>query len=300
MRTGDFIQTKTKILDMNNQVKITRAENDNDLIVSWLSSKRSRLTQRQYLRNIEQFRQFCGLALREIKVEEIQDFLTMLAMKGYQPATIAQKFNSVKSLFAYALTVGYLPVNPTSILKPPVVHDRINQKLLTRTEIKTLIAQAKTKRDALLIKILFGLGLRVSEAVKLTWSDFWLNDQGSIKVRIIGKGNKQRNLLVPPQLYQELLTLKEGDNPFLFHAYQRRQPLRTNAVFYVLKKIAAQTGLTEKLSAHWLRHSHATESLKNGCDLSLLMQSLGHASLKTTQKYLCLRDNEGSATFIDF
>lgn len=284
---------------MNNQVKITRAKTDNELIVSWLKSKPSRLTQIQYLRNINQFRKFCPLPISEIKVEDIEDFLMMLEIKEYKPATIAQKFNSVKSLFAYALAVGYIQVNPTSVLKTPTVHDTINQKLLSVSDVKVLIDNAKSLRDSLLIKVLFGLGLRVSEAVKLKWSDFWENDQGNIKVRIIGKGNKQRDLLVPPQLYQDLLTLKQENNPYVFHAWSRRHPLRTNTVFYILKKIAKKTGLTDKLSAHWLRHSHATESLKNGCDLSLLMQSLGHSSIKTTQKYLCLRENEGSASFIN-
>lgn len=285
---------------MNQIVKITRAENDNELIISWLNSKPSRLTQIQYLRNINQFRKFCPLLISEMKVEDIQDFLRMLQMKDYKPATIAQKFNSVKSLFSYALAVGYIQVNPCSILKTPTVHDTINQKLLTINDVKVLVENAKSDRDALLIKILFGLGLRVSEAVRLTWSDFWINEAGNIKVRIIGKGNKRRDLLVPYPLYQDLLTLKEDGNPYVFHVYQRQQPLRTNSVFYLLKKIAKKTGLTDKLSAHWLRHSHATESLKNGCDLSLLMQSLGHSSIKTTQKYLCLRENEGSASFIDF
>jgi len=285
---------------MNNITKLTRANTDDELIVSWLNSKPSPLTKNLYLRNIKQFRQFCDTAIGEIKVEEIQDFLRMLQIKGYKPATIAQKFNCLKSLFAYALAVGYVQVNPTSILKPPTVHDTINLKLLTANDVKTLVENARTVRDALLIKMLFGLGLRVSEAVNLTWSDFWVNDGGNIKVRIIGKGNKQRDLLVPWQLYRDLLKIKEDDNPYVFHAWSRKQPLRTNAVFYLLKKIAKKTDLTDKLSAHWLRHSHATESLKNGCDLSLLMQSLGHSNIKTTQKYLCLRENEGSSSFIDF
>lgn len=278
---------------------ITGAKTDQELVVSWLHSKPSKLTRHRYLKNYEQFIKFTDVSIGEAKVEQIQDFLRMLEMKGYKPATICQKLSSIKFLFTYAVTVGYISISPCVVVKSPVVHNQISTKLLTLDDVKLLVAGAKNERDRLMIKLLFGLGLRVSELVKIRWDDFYVLGSGEVKVRIIGKGNKLRELLVPYSLYEELLGIREEDNPWVFHAWSHPRPLKTNAVFYVLKKIATVVGVNPDISAHWLRHSHATESLRKGCDLCLLMQSLGHSSISTTQKYLCLRETEGSASYID-
>jgi integrase/recombinase XerD len=283
---------------MNNT--ITRANCDSELLLSWLQSKPSKITQKRYTTNIKQFFSFIGnRTLSELKVEDIQDFMRMLEMKGYKSATISQKLNTVKSLFTYAVKVGYLEISPCVVVKSPIVHCGISQKLLTTEDVKLMVNHAKFDRDKLIIKTLFSLGLRISELVRMTWNDFYILPTGEVKVIIIGKGNKKRELVMATKLYQELLTIKETDNPYLFHAWWRVSPLKDNAVYYILKKIAKKCGLSDKLSAHWLRHSHATEAIKNGCDLSLLMQSMGHSSITTTQKYLCYRNTEGSSNFID-
>lgn len=280
-------------------ISITRANTDKELVLSWLYSKGSKLTRHRYLKSYEQWLLFSNLTLKETRVEDIQDYLIMLEMKGYKPATISQKLNSIKSLFTYAVKVGYIALSPCVVVKSPVVHDQISTKLLTLEDVKKLVDGAKCDRDRLIIKFLFALGLRVSELVKMRWDDFYFLGGGEIKVGIIGKGNKKRELLVPSGLYQELLTIKENDNPWVFHAWSHCSPLKTNTVFYMIKRIAKKVGVNENVSAHWLRHSHATESLRKGCDLSLLMQSLGHSTISTTQKYLCLRKTEGSASYID-
>lgn len=286
-------------MDPSKPISITRANTDKDLVLSWLYSKPSTLTRHRYLKSYEQWLSFSNLTLKEAKVEDIQDYRTMLEMKGYKPATISQKLNSIKSLFTYAVKVGYIAMSPCVVVKAPVVHDQISTKLIALEDVKKLIEGARCHRDGLIIKLLFSLGLRVSELVKMRWDDFYFLSGGEVKVRIIGKGNKKRELLVPTYMYQELLKIREVDNPWVFHVPLHHTPLRTNTVFYIIKKIALKVGVNEDVSAHWLRHSHATESLRKGCDLSLLMQSLGHSSITTTQKYLCLRETEGSSSYID-
>lgn len=280
-------------------ISITRANTDKDLVLSWLYSKPSTLTRQRYLKNYEQWLSFSNLTLKETRVEDIQDYRTMLEMKGYKPATISQKLNSIKSLFTYAVKVGYIAMSPCVVVKAPVVHEQISTKLITVEDVKKLVEGARCQRDGLILKFLFALGLRVSELLKMRWDDFYFLPGGKVKIKVIGKGNKKRELLVPNDMYEELLMIREGDNPWVFHAPLRHNPLRSNTVFYMIKKIAKQVGVSEDISAHWLRHSHATESLRNGCDLSLLMQSLGHSSITTTQKYLCLREAEGSSSYIN-
>ncbi len=279
--------------------KVTRATTDNEMLLSWLTNKRSINTQKQYNCTIQQFLAFTGKELAQIMVEDIQDYMRSLQLRQQKPSTIKLKLMIIKSLFSYCVKTGYLKVNPASMIEAPKVNDTISQKLLTVKDIQKLITHAKTTRDKLLIKIMFGLGLRVSEAVNLKWSNFIVDDE-LVNLSIVGKGSKQRTISVIPELWIELQQLKKDDIDYVFTAYKRNSPLRRNSAHTLLKKIANRAGLSEQLSCHWLRHSHATEAIKGGCDLSLLQQSLGHSSITTTQKYLCLRVGEGSGNYIDF
>jgi integrase/recombinase XerD len=116
---------------------------------------------------------------------------------------------------------------------------------------------------------------------------------------VIGKGEKLRTILVNQSLYNQLLKLQRDGIDFVFTAYQRNKPLTRQSVNIFLNKLTAKCGLTDRITPHKFRHSHATESIKNGCDLSLLQQSLGHSSIRTTEVYLNLRKNEGSTNFIE-
>jgi integrase/recombinase XerD len=278
--------------------KVTRANTDSEMILSWLTNKQSIYTQKQYNYTIKQFLEFTGKDLSSVKVEDIQDYLRSLQLRKYQASTIKVKLKIIKSLFSYCLKTGYLKGNPAMMVDNPKVEDKISQKLLTVKEVKRLMDNANSIRDKLLVKLMFGLGLRVSEAVNLKWSNFKVSD-GVVNLSVIGKGSKQRTVLVIPSLWQELQQLKRDGIDYLFTAYNRNTPLKRNSAHTLLKKIADRAGLTDKLSCHWLRHSHATEAIKGGCDLSLLQQSLGHSSITTTQKYLCLRVGEGSGSYID-
>lgn len=146
---------------------------------------------------------------------------------------------------------------------------------------------------------MFGLGLRVSEAINLRWGNFSVDGE-KVNLTIVGKGNRQRTVLVIPSLWQELQELRKEVTDYLFTASKDNVPMRRNTAHNMLKRVGKNAGLNQDLSCHWLRHSHATEAIKGGCDLSLLQQSLGHSSITTTQKYLCLRKNEGSGNYINF
>lgn len=277
---------------------LTKATNDTELIKTWLASVPSVLTQNQYSVNIKQFLNFIGCELAEVNVEDMQSFIIMLQLKGYQPSTIKTKLNSVKSLFSFAYNIGYLSVNVGTLIKPPKVVNKLSEKIINHEDIKLLVNEAKTLRDKLIIKTLYSLGLRISELINIQWKDFYESDD-FIKLTVIGKGYKERTLLINKSLYQQLLKLKEEGNNYVFHAYRRKQPLTRQCVNILLVKLQKKLNLETSITPHKFRHSHATESLKNGCDLSLLQQSLGHASIRTTEIYLNLRNNEGSSTFID-
>ncbi len=149
-------------------------------------------------------------------------------------------------------------------------------------------------RDRLLFSLIYACGLRVSEICVLTWNDLTPRDDGG-QALIYGKGQKSRIVLIPDGLWQKLNQLPRSDKTdAVFYSY-RHKPLDRTWIHKLLKKAALLAGVNPAASSHWLRHSHATHALEGGCDLHLLQQSLGHADLGTTQKYLHARPDQGSS-----
>ncbi len=277
---------------------LTKATTDNEIIATWLNSKHSKLTQSQYDINIRQFINFIGCELAELTLEDMQGYVTMLTMKGYKESTVRTKLTSVKSLFSFCYITGYLTANVGALVSFKANNCKLSDKLINHEDIKLMCNNTYYFRDKLIIKVLYSLGLRVSECLRLKWSDFF-TEGNFINVSIEGKGKKQRTLLISTSLYNELLKLKKEGIEYVFTAYDRPKQLTRQAVNIFLTKLQSKLGLERKITPHKMRHSHATTSIKNGCDLSLLQQSLGHASIRTTEKYLNYRKNEGSCQFID-
>jgi integrase/recombinase XerD len=276
---------------------LTKATTDNEIILSWLNSKSSKLTQKQYAVNIRQFINYVGCSLAEVKYEDMQGYIKMLEMKGYKTSTIKTKLTSVKSLFSFCYQLGYLSHNVGTLVKFKANDCKLSDKLINHDDIKLMCQHTYYLRDKLIIKTLYSLGLRVSELVNIKWNDFY-NDGNFINLTVTGKGNKQRTLLITNSLFSELLALKKEGISYVFTAYDRPTPLTRQSVNILLTKLQKKLGLETRITPHKFRHSHATTSIKNGCDLSLLQQSLGHSSIRTTERYLNYRKNEGSTQFI--
>ena len=153
----------------------------------------------------------------------------------------------------------------------------VSEKILDEEEIKRLTGNVTTLRDELIIKMMYGLGLRVSELVGLKWSD--LNKD---ILTVYGKGNKTRYVKVPDSLLNALNGIKEPRLGYIFLS-RYGKPLSRIAVFRMVKKVADKAGLDDKVSPHFLRHSHASHSLQNGASVRLVQATLGHSSITTTE-----------------
>lgn len=288
----------TFIINKTNNMILTKANTDEEIIASWLRDKPSQLTKRQYGNSIKQFVNFIGCELKEVKIEDLQQFKEMLELKGYKPATVKNKLLNVKSFFSFAFAVGYLSANVASLVKLPKVHRRTASMRIAHTEIQQLIDGARCVRDKLIIKMMYFLGLRVSEVLAIKWSDFYL-DGNNVKVYICGKGNKERSLNVPHPLYLELKGLQEVDIDYVFHAYHRNEMLKRQAVNIMLVRLKKRLGIDSHIHPHKFRHEHSMTALDNGCDIHLLSRSLGHSSVSVTEYYLKGRERESSSKFIN-
>jgi integrase/recombinase XerD len=277
---------------------LTEITDDASLIRIWLAGK-GLPTQKLYTRTLRQFLEFVGKQLADVYLEDLVQWMESLVYRRYRKNTISLKVSVVKSLFSYATKVGYLDLNVTAALKAPAQVNAIHERFLEQEEVRKLLAAAQPGRDRCLLILIYSTGLRASEALGINWQDLQPRTNGA-QVTVMGKGERMRTVLINQYLWQELSSLprKEGTDAVFVTKFGNR--LDRHQLHRIIKGAAERAGVNSHVSAHWLRHAHACHSLENGCDIDVLMRSLGHSSLTVTSKYLHARPNEGSSQFIDF
>lgn len=139
------------------------------------------------------------------------------------------------------------------------------------------VRKSGDKRDLNLILLLYGGGLRISEACQLKWSQV---DLAGGTLRILGKGSKERMVAIPKVVVAALKRTKKTGK---FVWGENALPARK--AFSIVQKIGVDAGLKKPLHPHALRHSYATHLLSSGTDLRILQELLGHSSLAATQRY---------------
>lgn len=223
----------------------------------------------------------------------VQDWLVDGHSQGLAPATLARRLSSLKSLFAFSLRQKLCSDNPASGIRAPKLGKRL-PKILPQHQTQALLATTNRtfdERELALLALLYGCGLRVSEAVGVNTYDLSLNFRSKVgEVRVLGKGNKER--LIPlPEVAVELVEgwlqvrgnlLPKDDALFLNRFGQR---LSVRSVQRMLKSRAMETGADMSITPHKLRHSFATDMLSGGANLRTIQQFLGHASLASTEHY---------------
>ena len=284
---------------MTNSSQVTSAQSDRELILVWMADK-SRTTQISFKSTIEKFLEFIDKPLVDVRIEDLQLWKQGLSAR-FKPTTVANKVLVIKSLFSFAVKVGYLTINIGSFIKPPKTKEALAQKILTVADVKRLIDATNSRRDGLMLSLMYGCGLRVSEVVGLTWDDLKPHLDGGGKATLFGKGSKTRVVIIPPRLWRQVLEFKQIDraSQWVFVTRMGNQ-MERSIVHRMIKRTCQRAGVDERASCHWLRHSHASHSLEAGCNLRLLQQSLGHASVSTTEKYLHVSPDKGSSQYIDF
>jgi integrase/recombinase XerD len=130
-------------------------------------------------------------------------------------------------------------------------------------QVSLLVRGARTKRDRVLLEVLYAAGLRVSELVSLSWSDVLARDKGQVQLTVVGKGDEPRNILLPEIVSRSLLSPHgdAGNNDPVFASRKGGSRLTTGAVLGTVKRAAKAAGIEAPVSPHWLRHAHASHAL---------------------------------------
>lgn len=201
------------------------------------------------------------------------------------PASRNRKAACLKSLLNWMHDTGLIERDLALQIHSPKVPQRLPHHLSV-DEIFSLLKSLKTDpnsaRDTALILLLYGGGLRVSEACSLQWSAV---DRSRKTIRVIGKGGKERLIALPNLVFSALEKLSvdrpNRDGPYIFGA----TPLSTRLAYEIVRSRGARAGLLKPLHPHALRHSYATHLLSSGANLRTLQELLGHSTLQATQRY---------------
>ena len=144
-----------------------------------------------------------------------------------------------------------------------------------------------------MLEVAYFSALRVSELAGLTWSQVIPRETGEAQLAIVGKGDKPRNILIPADLAAALRELR-GDASGSARVF----PITERRINYIVKATAKRAGINPAVSAHWLRHAHASHAIDEGAPITLVSQTLGHADLKTTSVYAHARPNDSSSRYL--
>ncbi len=232
-------------------------------------------------------------ALENITTGDMRAWMAATRSDGISARSLARKLSSVKTFYRWlAEREGF---EPTAILsaRAPKFQKKLPRPLAedaAKAVLDTVALQSQTPwvaaRDVAVVTLLYGCGLRISEALGLRGEDAPLPD----KLRIVGKGDKERIVPVLPAArtavdhYLSLCPVGIAKDDALFRGV-RGGPLSAGQIQKAMARTRAQLGLPATATPHALRHSFATHLLEAGGDLRSIQELLGHASLSTTQAY---------------
>lgn len=223
--------------------------------------------------------------VQNLKPERLQSyFLYCVKELGISENQIHSRMNAVKFYFEKVLHKDRMFFDiprPKRPLQLP--------KYLTTSEIRKILDAVENPKHLLMLKLCYGMGLRVSEIIRLRVEDI---DSSMMRVLIqSGKGKKDRYVNLPDSILQELRNYYRSYLPeeFLFEGRNKEQ-YRVRTVQMVFKNAMKKAGIKKSIGIHGLRHSYATHLLEYGTDISLIQKLLGHDSIKTTLTYTQVAD----------
>ncbi len=248
-----------------------------------------------YQRDLNTFIQHCSddIGLDAIARSDVQDWLVAGHAAGLSPATLARRLSALRSLLDSSVQANRCEKNVAAGVIAPKQRKRLPKALPPEQTEKLMQSTdaASDLRDAALLAVMYGCGLRVSEVVGLNVEDvnLWAKE-----LRVLGKGKKERIVPMPTgtvKIVDDYIKSRQSLSHAVF-LNMRGSRLTTRSVQRMLKKRALETGADVSVTPHRLRHSFATHLLAGGVDLRAIQELLGHSSLATTERYTSLDINK--------
>ena len=257
----------------------------------------SKYTVINYGKDLKLFMSF----LKDEKIEKIDNvdyqiirlYLSFLYDREYSKKAIARHISTLKSFFKYLMKEKIIDENPMTLISTPKLDKKL-PKVLYNEQLESIlnipdINEPLGQRDSVILETIYSTGVRVSELVSIKIADINFNDK---KIKILGKGNKERYVLYGKVLEEKMNRyLHDGRNKLIKNnndyllLNKDGNKLTTRGVEKIIEKNLKKAGINIKITPHTLRHTFATDMLNNGADLKTVQELLGHESLSTTQIY---------------
>ena len=261
----------------------------------------------EYRRHASEFLAFLGergIDWRRPDRRTIRAYLSQLAERGLSASSVAGRLAAIRSMYRHALRNGRIETDPLAGVRAPRRPSRLPRvltvdeaaELVTAPRRMTVRDEALARRDAALLELLYATGMRISELTGLTLDRV---DVGRRRLRVIGKGNKERDLIFGAPAASALRAYLADGRPRLaaradpstaVFLNAAGRPLTARGARLVIERWVGASGMPDRTSPHTLRHSFATHLLEGGADLRVVQELLGHANLQTTQVYTHLSD----------
>ena len=253
-----------------------------------------------YMRDISRVKEYIqsfhqGVGVESVSSGQLQSFVLWAAQLGLSARSQARTISGIKAFFKYLLLEDVIVKNPAALLSAPRLGRKLPQ-VLSVEEIDNMInsidlSQPMGQRNKAIIEVMYGSGLRVSEAVEMKISNVFFRDEF---LKITGKGNKQRLIPLGSSAARELkiyldhhrvlIPLQKGFEDHVF-LNRRGKKLSRVMIFNIVKESSRMAKISKSISPHTLRHSFATHLVEGGADLRAVQDMLGHESITTTEIY---------------
>lgn len=257
------------------------------------------------LRQFAAFAATAGISLdapAAVTARHIRNFMAEMHRLSLSKTSMGRKLSSLRAFFRFCARLRLITALPTDGIRNPRQEKR-HPKVLNVDQAFALLAPGNRKsepkasasavasRDLALAELLYGSGLRISEALALNTGQIFLENNDNAVVRVLGKGGKER--LVPlsdacvaalAEWLAERGSLAASGEKALFVGTSGKR-LNRRVASRIIADLCKKAGLPEIVSPHALRHSFATHLLESGADLRSVQELLGHSRLATTQRY---------------
>jgi integrase/recombinase XerC len=282
------------------------AQSVEELKAAWLAGlaherRSSPHTLRAYKDDLERFLAFLAdhrgarvtlSALQDLAPADVRAFLTRRRKEGLGARGIQRAMAALRSFYHYLAREELADGAALRIVRSPKLPRTLPRPISETDAVRTIEEAGENEipwiaaRDAALVTLLYGTGLRISEALRLKRRDVPLAES----LTVLGKGNKERAVPVLPAVREAIsayaaLIPFAGENAAPLFLSRRGNSMSARDAQGLLQRLRGRLGLPASATPHALRHSFATHLLKHGGDLRSVQELLGHASLSTTQKY---------------
>jgi integrase/recombinase XerC len=258
-------------------------------------------TVRNYISDLTQFQEFLETQgwieghltqdqLSTITLDRLRSFMSNAYQKKLSTPTMSRRISALKSLFEWLEKNKRVSVNPMTMLESVKVRKNLPNVPSEEDVAKLLDFQKEMEaspRDQALFELMYGCGLRVSEVVKMDWSDIGV-EQLQLHVRDSKRGKSRivpfsEGLAEVLKKYRSEFKVLVPETPVFLNAKGKR--ITTRGVQYILEKLLQKFPKSMHLTPHSFRHGYATHLLNRGADLRSIQELLGHSNLSTTERY---------------